>query len=247
MITISLGNVGSGKTATAVAMMKENPHKIFITNIDTKGKDFKHVFKLKSENIITKEVVSTKKDGSQTFKLSLNIDFWKELIKKHSAVNVVIDEAHIFFNPRRSMSKLNIIMTDFLALLRRVLGSADGSGELLLITQLSRRVDVIAKEMATNVTYCIHHFTMTCSKCNATWKETNETADKKYFCPRCGGYHIKRSESLIEVLKFINMDSYDRWFIYRQKTYYKRFIITNIKEIFGNYETLQFNDLFSEY
>jgi len=227
--------------------MKENPHKTFITNIDTKGRDFKHVLKLKAENIVKKTVISTKKDGSDVFKLELNIEFWKELIKKYKAVNVVIDEAHIFFNPRRSMSKLNIIMTDFLALLRRVLGSADGSGELILITQLSRRLDIIAKEMATDVTYCVHHYTMICKKCGGEWKETNETSDKFYNCPRCNSIHIKRDDSIIEIYKYSNIEMFDRWYTYHAKTYYKRFMIMDIKNIFGNYETLQFNDLFSEY
>ena len=95
------------------------------------------------------------------------------------------------------MSKLNIIMTDFLALLRRVLGSSDNKGELILITQLSRRLDIIAKEMATDVTYCVHHYLMSCNKCHFTWGETNETGDILQNCPRCGNIHIKRMNSKI--------------------------------------------------
>jgi len=247
MISIVLGNVGSGKTASAVRFMRANPHKTFITNIDTKGKEFSHVIKLKAENIIKKEIISTKKDGTHNYKLKLNIEFWKELIKKYDSVSVLIDESHIFFNPRRSMSSLNIVMSDFLALLRRVLGSADGSGQLILITQLSRRLDIIAKEMATDVSYCVHHFKMNCNKCGAYWYETNETADKMYNCPRCNSYNLKISDSIIETYKFTNIDGFEAWFNHKAKTYYKRFMITDIHEIFGNYETLQFNDLFSDY
>ena len=247
MIKLVLGNIGSGKTATVVRYLKQNPHKIFLTNIDTKGRDFKHVLKLKSDMVIRKEVIKVKKDGTEVYKLKLNIQFWKDLIKKYKAVNVVIDEAHIFFNPRRSMSKLNIIMTDFLALLRRVLGSTEGTGELILITQLSRRLDVIAKEMATDVSYCIHHYKMKCSKCKSTWQENNEQADIKFNCPRCNSHFIKRIKSYIEIYKFKNIDLFNSWYNMRYKGYYSHYMISDIEKIFGNYETLQFNDLFSEY
>jgi len=247
MIKIVLGNIGSGKTATAVRYMKSNPHKYFITNIDVKGKDLKHVLKLKSYMIITREVISVKKNGEENTKLSLNIKFWQDLIKKYGAINVVIDEAHIFFNPRRSMSKLNILMTDFLALLRRVLGSTEGTGELILITQLSRRLDIIAKEMATDVTYCIHHYKMLCNNCGCEWQENNEQPDRLFLCPKCNGYDLKRNKSMIEIFNFPNIDSFDAWQNSGFKGYYKHYMISDIHLIFGNYETLQFNDLFSEF
>jgi len=247
MIKSILGNVGSGKTASIVRYMKERPYKTFVTNIDVNGKDFKHVIKLKADMIIKKEVLSVKKDGTENFKLTLNIEFWKELLKKYKTLNVVIDEAHIFFNPRRSMSKLNIIMTDFLALLRRVLGSSDGTGELILITQLSRRLDIIAKEMTNEVTYCIHHFKVYCSKCKCNWRATNEDAESIESCPRCHSHFLKRKNSNIEIYKFRDFESFEMWYINKSKTYFKHFVITDIESIFGNYETLQFNDLFSEY
>ena len=247
MIKSILGNVGSGKTASIVRYMRDHPYKIFVTNIDVKGKNFSHVIKLKANMIIKKEVTSIKKNGEENFKLSLNIDFWKELLKKHKTLNVVIDEAHIFFNPRRSMSKLNILMTDFLALLRRVLGSSDGTGELILITQLSRRLDIIAKEMTNEVTYCIHHFITYCKKCGLSWQESNEDADRTELCPECNSYHLGRRNSTIEIYKFTDFESFEMWSATGQKSYFKRYLITDIEDIFGNYETLQFNDLFTEY
>lgn len=246
MIKIILGNVGSGKTAGAVRYMKQNPHKVFYTNIDTFGKNFKHVKKLNADMIIKKEVIGYGRDGTEKIKLGLNVEFWKSLVKKEQNINVIIDEAHIFFNPRRSMSKLNIIMTDFLALLRRVLGSTDGTGELILITQLSRRLDIIAKEMATDVSYSVHHYVKVCSKCDAFWNETNETSNKRYNCPRCNSHYIKRKQSIIEVFEFRNIDSFESWYTLRNKSYHLHYLIKDIHTIFNNYETLQFDDLFSE-
>ena len=67
--------------------------------------------------------------------LKCNIEYWLEQRKKHKAFDIIIDEAHTMFNARRSMSKVNEAMTDFLSLIRRMIGSNDsGSGDLILIT-----------------------------------------------------------------------------------------------------------------
>lgn len=227
--------------------MKENKHKKFITNIDTYGDDFNHVLKLKSDMIIKKTKEREKKDGTPVYKLELNIEFWKELIKKVKNINIIIDEAHIFFNPRRSMSRLNIIMTDFLALLRRVLGSSDTSGELILITQLSRRLDIISKEMCTDVAYCINHYNKVCQGCKLSWNENNEQPAKIDKCPRCNSFDLRRRNLKIEVYEFKNMDYFERWFETGYKTYYNRYLIHDIESIFSNYDTMQFTDVFTEF
>jgi thymidine kinase len=247
MIRLIFGNVGSGKTASVVRYMRQNPHKEFYTNINVNGKDFRHVHKLKAEMIIKKEQIGTKRDGKPIYELKLNTEFWRDMIEKKRKINIVIDEAHIFLNPRRSMSKLNIIMTDFLALLRRVLGSSDNSGELILITQLSRRLDVIAKEMSTQISYCVHHFKTRCSKCYYTWSESNENPNRQQVCPACRNWKIARIESMIEVRDFKNIEHFMRWHELHEHTYFRRYLITDIVNIFGNYDTLQFEDMFSEY
>jgi hypothetical protein len=227
--------------------MLENPHKNFITNINVRGKNFKHVSKLTADMILLKEYIRTDRNGEDKYKLKLNVDFWKNLILEKKQINIIIDEAHIFFNPRRSMSKINIIMTDFLALLRRILGSSDNSGELILITQLSRRLDIIAKEMSTDISYCIHHYITRCSICKSQWEETNETADKFRFCPRCGDYRTKKIKSIIEVFDYKNIEEFMKHKDYKMKTYYKRYLIHDIEKVFNSYDTLQFDDILSQY
>lgn len=247
MIRLIFGNLGSGKTASVVRYMKLNPHKNFITNIDIKGRDFNHVMKLKPYMILKKTLIKTKKDGTPVHKLSLNKEFWVELISKYKKMNVVIDEAHSFFNSRRSSSSINIIMTDFLALLRRVLGGTDTTGELILITQLSRRLDVIAKEMSTDVTFCIHHYLMFCPKCKIKWQESNETPMKRDKCPQCDNWNIFRIVSEIEIYKFKDLDTFTAFKDYKYKTFYTHYYIKDIEKVFGSYNTLQFDDLLSEY
>lgn len=247
IITLILGNVGSGKTASMVRMMKKNQHKNFITNINVKGKDFKHCIKLKAEMILKRTYIRTKTTGEDVHKLELNTEFWKELILKYKTMNVVIDEAHQFFNPRRSMSKINIIMTDFLSLLRRVLGSVDGNGTLYLVTQLSRRLDIISKEMSTDIQFCIHHYIKQCGKCGLKWSENNESSIKFEDCPKCKSHRVKKIKSQIEVFKFQNIEKFMDYYNFHNKTYYARYYINDIHKIFNNYDTLQFDDLLSQY
>lgn len=248
MIKLIYGNVGSGKTASVVRMMKMNPHKTYITNIHVRGQGFSHVIPLKPEMILKKEVTGHKRDGRETYKVRLNTDFWKETIKKYGEMNIIIDEAHAFgLNPRRAMSQLNIVMGDFMALIRRVLGSTDGAGDCYLITQLSRRMDPIVKDMADQVNYCIHHYVCQCSICKQRWAETNETANKFKVCPRCHDYRFKKIHSEIEVFEFKGNDAFIEWKDYKIRSYYNRYVIKDIEKIFGNYDTIQFEDILSQY
>lgn len=247
MIRLILGNVGSGKTATMVRFMRDNPHMNFLTNIDVKGKNFRHVEKLKGSMIIKKEIKSVKKNGEEVFSYTLNTQFWRDYIKEKGQINIIIDEAHVFFSARRSMSKINQITTDFLALLRRMLGSTNQQGSLILITQLSRRLDVIAKEMATDVVHNICHYSIICDKCGYMERTNNEVPDNMNECPYCKSRKLSRQGHTIEVKRFRNIDEFSYWFAGGVKTYYSRYIIKDIHTIFGNYDTLQFDDLLSEF
>ena len=247
MITICLGNVGSGKTATAVKYMLDNPQKIFYTNINVYGKNTKHIHKIKAEHLVKKTLIKTMKDGTPVYKKEFNKEFWLETKEKYQMLNVVIDEAHIFFNPRRSMSTTNIIMSDFLSLLRRIVGGVDGEkGELLLITQLSRRLDVIAKELSRHVFYCINHSTRVCDKCKLTYNQHNEIAELVYSCKHCGK-KLKLIKQNIEQYHFKNIENFNSWFEFGSKSYYKRIVITDIENYFKHYDTLQWDDVFSEF
>ena len=133
-IRIVIGNVGSGKTATSVLDMLNNTHgRKTYSNIQT---TLPNQIDIDPSMIIKSEVVDTKvnkKTGEAipVKEFSLNMDYWKGI---KEPIDVVIDEAHSVLNSRRSMSKVNIILTDWMALIRRILGSNDsGHGELVLI------------------------------------------------------------------------------------------------------------------
>ena len=247
MIRLLFGNVGSGKTASMVYEMVSNPHNTYITNIKCYGKNTNHIIQLEPEMVIKKNKVKEKKDGTPVYEFKLNTDFWRELQKKYDNLNVVIDEAHIFFNPRRSMSRLNIIMTDYLALLRRILGSTDNTGDLVLITQLSRRLDVIAKEMSTEVSYFINHYIKRCRNCMTQYYENNETADKVRYCKVCDDHRIDKIKCNIEIYKFTSVDKYTIFSEFGAKSYYKHLLIRDIERVFDKYDTLQWDDMFTDF
>ena len=250
MIKILLGNVGSGKTACAVRDMYLNSaHRVTFSNIKTKLPSCKII---KADMIVKNEIVDHKKKKSgelePVYKKVLNVDYWKQAVKDYKSINVTIDEAHTIYNARRSMSSQNIIFSEWVSLIRRVLGATEsGSGELCFITQLPNRIDIIAREIATQVRYHICHYYKTCRKCMVRWQETSEMPEPVFICPRCGSTKILKHSHSIEVWHFANMQNFQGWKEWGMKnTFYKHYLINDIEAYFPLYDTLQWDNLFSE-
>ena len=246
MIRIFLGNIGSGKTAMAIReMIHSNPNMKTYSNIITK-KQVRNTT-ISAGMIIKKEVMKIKKTGEAVYKKTLNVEYWKKVQEKEGAINVILDEAHTIINPRRSMSDTNKVMTDFLALLRRILGNSPaGYGQLTLITQLDRRIDVIAVEMATNVRFHLCHYLKTCQKCGNVYRENNDHPDPIFQCPNCSSWDIVKHSHIIEVWEFSNMDKYKAWDEFRYRTYFKHYYVNDIENYFSLYNTLQWDNLISD-
>lgn len=242
MIRLYLGNIGSGKTLSMVREIVNNPAHVYITNIKLKGVK-NHIF-LSADKIIKKELIGHKKSGQAVYNYALNKEFWQNL-DKSKIWHVVIDEAHTILNPRRSMSKINVIMTDFLAMLRRVVQSNESNGNLTLITQLDRRLDIIAREMSTQVKYHRFHTRKRCA-CGFYVQEDNEVPEPLTDCIRCGK-RLKPTLRYIEVFSFTDIDAYMLWRYAGRKAYYSRVVIKNPELYFKNYDTLQWDELLSGY
>ena len=248
MIKIVLGNVGSGKTAFAVREMALNLNRRkTYSNIKTK---MKNQVDISADMIINREIVDYKKnrktgEKEAVYKFTLNMDYWKNI---KEPINVVLDEAHTILNARRSMSKVNIIVSDWIALIRRVLGQTDaGSGELVFISQLWNRIDIIARDMATNIVYTICHFQKTCENCGTTWQENSEMPEGYIVCPYCSGYKIQKYNHRLECWHFPNMQMFQIWHQFSQATYYKHYYINDIEDYFPLYDTLQWDNMFSNF
>jgi len=245
MIRISLGKVGSGKTACEVremALCKTN--RVYYSNIKT---SIKSNIVLQPEMIIKKELVGEKKkksgDLEPVYDLKLNVDFWKG---KHENASVILDEAHSIMNSRRSMHKANILITDWLALIRRVLGESEsGAGELVLITQLPYRLDTIARDMANEIRYHVCHYQKKCLDCGTNWRENSEMPERLFECPNCHSINICKFNHQIEIRHFSNLNNYEQWNLFGKKSYFKWYIITDIENYFPLYNTLQWDNMFN--
>lgn len=252
MITMICGTQGSGKTAAMVREMICDPlHKIYFSNIVTKN--IKNNIQIKPEMIIKKVPVMLPNGkqaiskGNPMYKYSINIDFWKEMTKKYNGLNIIIDEAHTILNARRGMTKQAQPLLDWMSLLRRVLGSTQsGYGRLFLVTQIERRLDIVAKEQSTEVRYHLCHYSKTCKKCGRTINENNEVPDPMYTCPICNIELIKHSH-IIEVWHFQDYPAFINWkYLAKGKTYFKHYYITDIEKVFPLYNTLQWDNLIME-
>lgn len=245
MISVYLGNVGSGKTACAVReiMQRIEVQEIYTNITPTEELKNKNFITLKDEMIFTTKY-DKKKDMEMPDKV--NVEFWKKKFDKPATV--VLDEVHNIMNARKSGSKINVVMTDFLALLRRVLGSrAKGEGELILITQLERRLDPVARDMATNVKYHICHYIKQCLDCKKRWRETSESPETKYKCPNCKSPKLIKTNHKIEVFSFRTIKDFQAWFEFSEIRYYSHKFITDIHKIFGLYNTYSWDNLISKY
>ena len=245
-IKIYLGNVGSGKTACVVReLILNSDNRQTFSNIQTKK--IKNNTVIKPEMIIKKDLVKVKKSGEEVYKKTLNVDFWKKATEKYKSVNVALDEAHTLLNSRRAMSDLNKVLTDFLALIRRVLGSdSRGSGDLILISQLERRLDIVAVEMANVIKYHVCHYQKSCKNCGYSLFENNEIPESLFKCPSCGKFDLYRHNFKIEVWEFKNMDLFRRWYQAGINSYYNHYYILDIEKVFPYYNTLQWDNLISE-
>lgn len=228
-------------------VLNKTNRKIY-SNILTKK--INHVVPINATMVIKKEIMGHKKvkktgELEAIYELKLNVDYWKNI---KEPISCVLDEAHAIINARRVMSKANIIITDWLSLLRRVLGATEsGYGELVLITQLPNRIDIIAREMAQQIRYHICHYIKTCKECDVSWRENSEMPEILWSCPSCNSSKVLKHSHQIEIWKFYKINNFQMWKDYNMKTFYSHYIVNDIEKYFPMYNTLQWDNLFSEY
>lgn len=251
MIKIVLGNLGSGKTAYMVREMALNlNNRRTYSNIIT---NLKNQVNISPEMIIKKEVVGYKVNKStnekeEIYKYKLNKEYWTEVLKKEKAINICLDESANLIDSRRSQTNVNIIFTQWLFMLRRIIGQTQsGYGELTFITQLLSTIDNRARDLATNIVYTIGHFQKTCEMCGASWQENSEMPEGYIVCPMCKSNKIFKHSHRTEVWAFPNINLFQMWHQFGQKTFYKHFIINNIEDYMSSYNHLQWEFLFEGY
>jgi len=149
MIIIIVGSIGSGKSLTCV---KEIVDRQFLTYTNFDMNKYDKQQRLKTEHLFSTETTTSEK-GKVTQKIGLNYDYWKGLVSEKRRFDIALDEFHNVMNSRRAMSKRNIIMSDWLAQIRKILGSSEVNN-LYIITQKLRRVDVNVRDLAHQCILC---------------------------------------------------------------------------------------------
>jgi len=239
----------SGKSACAIRETVIYKHMKYYTNIlPKKPRITSNIITIEPEMIIKRTVkdVKKKRDGSEenVYEYELNKEFWTEQAIR--PLSVMIDEAHDYLNARKSMSKINEILGSFLALARRIVGETDGEGDLIFITQLDRRIDVICREMAHQIRWHVCHYRKTCLACGLTWYENSDFPEKIKLCPACGNYKLRKHSFKIECFHYANISAFDAWKQFGMSTFHKRYYINDIEKYFPLYDTLQWENLFKD-
>ena len=144
-IKLILGGIGSGKGLTFINLIKKRNNKAFVNFI---CKD-KKSFRLEESHII-KTIENVGERGKITKKREVNWDFWRQHI---DGFDIYLDEVHNILSSRRSMSGWNVIITQWIAQIRKLLGESE-EFNLYMASQRLNAIDVSARELADEIIYC---------------------------------------------------------------------------------------------
>lgn len=246
MIKIYLGNLGSGKTVYAVKEMADNvTDRKFYTNIITNN--VPNVIHITPENVILKIPNNSAKSG---FKMKLNTDFWMEQ-KKH--LYLVWDEIHLTANSRSSLSSVNMVLSRFISMGRRIVGiDKRGYGHFIFIAQSERTVDANIRDLANEIYYFRSIWTVECEMCHFRIV-TNSDRQQIGKCLKCGSWKILKKDISISVFVFAqkkNLSAWECYYGFRNGLPHittEKFVINNIENYFKYYDTLQMEDIWNDY
>ena len=70
--------------------------------------------------------------------------------------------------------------------------------------------------------------------------------ERIWCCPKCNHNRIKKHSHIIERYHFANIKQYESFKEWGNKSYFKHEYLTDIEEYFGNYNTLQWDNLIFE-
>ena len=238
MIRIFLGNLGSGKTISAVREMviNQDSGRTTYTNIVTKN--IKNVIRIQPQDIITKS-------GDKKPSYDLNVDFWNT---RDKPLNILWDEVHLTANSRMSMSKVNMILSRFIAMARRITGFDDrGYGHFTFIAQKDRTIDVNIRDLCNEIIYHIGRWILHCQDCGTKlW--VNSEMQQLDKCIRCKSWNIRKENLMIEQLKFSEWNDFYAWTNkIKGKWWYEHTIVTDIDRFFDRYDTMQMENIWENY
>lgn len=237
MIRIFLGNLGSGKTASAVReILNDGSGKKTYSNVIIKGTD--NYVNIKPQHVIKKHF-----DGKKTV-FDLNTSYWE---KQPKPLNILWDEVHLTANSRASMSRVNMVLSRFIAMARRITGFDErGYGHLTFVAQKDRTIDVNIRDLASEISYHKSMWVLRCKKCGFKLAVNSEMQQIER-CVSCFSWDIVKENLSIIIYRFNSWEKFYRWQVTDEKLYFKKEIILDIHEYFKNYDTMQLSDIWDKY
>ncbi len=149
MIVAFVGNVGGGKTVSAVKRIVESKYMSFV-NFDTKAHN---VVRLKKEHIVKETVIGHTKVGKEIIKREVNWKFWNDALKKYKEYHLFLDEIHNIAHSRRSMTNWNTLMSIWISQIRKILGNLERT-HIYLVSQRIDRIDVAFRDLLNCIIHC---------------------------------------------------------------------------------------------
>ncbi len=171
MIKLIIGGIGSGKTLTAAREMLTRDINSF-SNFDI---NHDKTTRLKVSHIIEEKQEGETKTGKPITKKVVNWDFWNKQQKIGKPFDIYIDEAQNVLHARKSMSKWNILFTQWLSQIRKLFGSMEKT-HLYLSTQRLGGIDVVGRDLCHEIIYC--RKLITTKDIMTTVKEKNKLIEK---------------------------------------------------------------------
>jgi len=147
MIIGILGGIGSGKSVSATRNIVRRNCPVFVNYNVNHPK----VTRLKKEHIILDDVIGHKQNGTEIIKKKLNWDFWNE--HKHEGYDICLDEVHNLVHSRMAMTKNNVLLTQWISQIRKILGENENH-HIWLISQRIERIDVAFRDLMMKIIHC---------------------------------------------------------------------------------------------
>jgi hypothetical protein len=151
MLYAIVGDKGSGKTLTAVKLMLEQFDYV-VTDIKLSDFPKGKAHQLLWSDIFTKMVVENK-NGKFYEKPCINWKFFENLRNTKKNYCICIDESHNIISSRRSMSNTNILFSQMISQVRKLMQD-DSKNAFITITQALRKIDIDTRELLDLCLYC---------------------------------------------------------------------------------------------
>lgn len=146
MIRLILGQPGSGKTVSAVKRVVD-AKELTYTNFRVRAPG---TIRIRLDMVIREEPNENPK--LRPVRL-VNWDHWRGAILEHGGFHIFIDELHNIMHARLSMTKQNVLMSQWVAQIRKVTGENERF-DFVCISQELERVDVAVRDLTHEIVHC---------------------------------------------------------------------------------------------